>query len=139
MLPSSGQLFCARQTQSPRQILQAKAKHFIRRNLCDPDLSIGHVAASLKCTKRYLHMAFAEEGLTIARYIWIERLEQCRRELASVHAGDVTVTGVAFAWGFKSSSHLSRAFRKAFGFPPSLLLRPGGAMPSGFEQDSTTP
>ena len=37
-----------------------------------------------------------------------------------LHAGK-TVTDVAFSWGFSSSSHFSRVFRKYFGIVPSSI------------------
>ena len=32
-----------------------------------------------------------------------------------------TITDVAFSWGFSSSSHFSRVFRKYFGVVPSSI------------------
>jgi AraC-like DNA-binding protein len=48
-------------------------------------------------------------------------LQNCRQELEA-HAGK-TITDVAFSWGFSSSSHFSRVFRKYFGFVPSSIHR----------------
>jgi AraC family transcriptional activator of tynA and feaB len=101
--------------------LSQKIKDYIAVNLHDPDLSIDGIAASLNCSKRYLHMAFASEGTTIARYIWSVRLENCRRDLETARPG--TVTDIAFSWGFNSSSHFSRLFKERFGVSPSRLLQ----------------
>jgi AraC-like DNA-binding protein len=46
-------------------------------------------------------------------------LQNCRHELET-HGGR-TVTDVAFSWGFSSSSHFSRVFRKYFGVVPSSI------------------
>ena len=35
--------------------------------------------------------------------------------------GGKTITDVAFSWGFSSSSHFSRVFRKYFGIAPSSI------------------
>lgn len=99
----------------PRQI-----KVFIDANLHDPDLSIDSIAAALNCSKRYLHMAFAGEGTTIARYMWSVRLDHCRRDLET--SPQSTITEIAFSWGFNSSSHFSRLFKERYGFSPSRLL-----------------
>jgi len=101
--------------------LPQKIKDFIAANLHDPDLSIDAIAVALNCSKRYLHMAFASEGTTIARYIWMARLENCRRDLERARRG--TVTDIAFSWGFNSSSHFSRLFKERFGISPSRLLQ----------------
>lgn len=108
---------------TPAEERKQQIKSYIRQNLRDPDLCIEGIAAALHCTKRYLHMAFASEGTTIAKYIWMARLEQCRHDLEAARASDITITDVAFSWGFNSSSHFSRVFKEKFGVPPSHYLR----------------
>jgi AraC-like DNA-binding protein len=100
-------------------VLYVRAQAFIREHLRDPDLSIEQISAALGCTKRYLHMLFSERGMTVSDYIWRERLQNCRQELEA--QGGKTITDVAFSWGFSSSSHFSRVFRKCFGIVPSSI------------------
>jgi len=107
----------------PGQSVKQRIKAYIHDHLRDPDLNLDHIAAALVCSKRYLHMAFAGEGLTIEKYLWTERLERCRQDLESAAGSALTVTEIAFSWGFNSSSHFSRLFKQRFGLPPSLLLR----------------
>ena len=107
------------QAPPPSETLRQRLKAYIRLHLRDPDLSIERIAASLSCSKRYLHMCFADEGMSITEFIWMERLDQCRRELGEVTPSERTITEVAFSWGFNSSSHFSRLFKKRFGAPPS--------------------
>src|SRR3981081_3800780 len=96
-----------------------RAQFFIREHLRDPELSIDQISAALGCSKRYLHMLFSDRGMTVSDYMWRTRLQHCRQELEA-HAGK-TITDVAFSWGFSSSSHFSRVFRKHFGFVPSAI------------------
>ena len=96
-----------------------RAQFFIREHLRDPDLSIDQISVALGCTKRYLHMLFSDRGMTVSDYIWRTRLQNCRHELET-EAGK-TITDVAFSWGFSSSSHFSRVFRKYFGIVPSSI------------------
>jgi AraC family transcriptional activator of tynA and feaB len=96
-----------------------RAQFFIRERLRDPDLCIDQISAALGCTKRYLHMLFSERGMTVSDYIWRARLQHCREELESKPGK--TITDVAFSWGFSSSSHFSRVFRKYFGIVPSAV------------------
>jgi AraC family transcriptional regulator, positive regulator of tynA and feaB len=103
------------------EAMYIRAQAFIREHLRDPDLSIDQISAALGCTKRYLHMLFSERGTTVSDYIWRARLQHCRQELET-HAGK-TITDVAFSWGFSSSSHFSRVFRKYFGVVPSSIHR----------------
>lgn len=101
--------------------LYLKAQAFIRDHLRDPELSIDQISAALGCTKRYLHMIFSDRGMTVSDYIWQTRLQNCRQELED--AQGKTITDVAFSWGFSSSSHFSRVFRRYFGVAPSSILK----------------
>jgi AraC family transcriptional regulator, positive regulator of tynA and feaB len=105
-----------------------RAQFFIREHLRDPDLSIDRISAALGCTKRYLHMLFSERGMTVSDYIWRARLQHCREELEAQPGK--TITDVAFSWGFSSSSHFSRVFRKYFGIVPSAVHRQQQAGPA---------
>jgi AraC-like DNA-binding protein len=100
-------------------VLYDRAQVFIREHLRDPDLSIDEISTALGCTKRYLHMLFSDRGMTVSDYIWRTRLQNCRQELET--QGGKTITDVAFSWGFSSSSHFSRVFRKYFGVVPSSI------------------
>ena len=101
------------------EAMYIRAQAFIREHLRDPELCIDQISAALGCTKRYLHMLFSDRGMTVSDYIWHARLQNCRHELET-HGGK-TVTDVAFSWGFSSSSHFSRVFRKYFGIVPSSI------------------
>jgi AraC-like DNA-binding protein len=103
------------------EAMRIRAQAFIREHLRDPDLCIDQISAALGCTKRYLHMLFSERGITVSDYIWRARLQHCRQELETY--GGKTITDVAYSWGFSSSSHFSRAFRKSFGIAPSSILK----------------
>jgi AraC-like DNA-binding protein len=112
------------------EAMYIRAQAFIREHLRDPDLCIDQISASLGCTKRYLHMLFSERGMTVSDYIWRARLQHCRQELEA-HGGK-TITDVAFSWGFSSSSHFSRVFRKCFGVSPSAVQK---GQPSSVSSD----
>jgi len=109
------------------EAMYIRAQAFIREHLRDPELSIDQISAALQCTKRYLHMLFSDRGITVSDYIWQTRLHHCRQELEN--QSGKTITDVAFSWGFSSSSHFSRVFRKYFGIVPSAVHRAqhGGA------------
>src|SRR5437764_5058528 len=107
--------------------LYRRAQALIHEHLRDPDLSIDQISAALGCTKRYLHMLFSERGMTVSDYIWQARLQNCRQELEN-QCGK-TITDVAFSWGFSSSSHFSRVFRKYFGIVPSSIHKAHHASP----------
>jgi AraC family transcriptional activator of tynA and feaB len=101
------------------EAMYVRAQGFIREHLRDPDLCIDQISMALGCTKRYLHMLFSDRGMTVSDYIWQARLQHCRQELETQPGK--TITDVAFSWGFSSSSHFSRVFRKYFGVAPSSI------------------
>lgn len=101
------------------EALRHRIESYIRDRIRDPELSIDRIASALRCSKRSLHMAFAACDRSIADHIWTTRLEGCRGDLA--RRPDLSISEVAFAWGFSSSAHFSRAFRKRFGMTPSAF------------------
>ncbi len=109
-----------------REALRDRIRTYILRNLRDPDLSIDHIAAALRCSKRNLHKAFSNDGATISDTIWRLRLERCRRDLAAPACAWKSITEIAYSWGFSSSTHFSKAFREAFGTSPRLYRMTAG-------------
>jgi len=101
--------------------LRHRIEGYIRDQIRDPELSIDQIAGALRCSKRYLHMAFAASDRSITDHIWSSRLDGCRSDIA--RRTDLTISEIAFAWGFSSSAHFSRAFRKRFGVTPSEFRR----------------
>jgi AraC family transcriptional activator of tynA and feaB len=101
--------------------LRHRIEGYIRDQIRDPELSIDQIASALRCSKRYLHMAFAASDRSITDHIWTTRLDGCRGDLA--RRADLSISEIAFAWGFSSSAHFSRAFRKRFGVTPSEFRR----------------
>lgn len=108
---------------TPHKRLVEKACDYINTNLGDPSLDITQIAGALGCSKRYLHKSFTETGVTLSKYIWTTRLQKCRQELINFDAQEKSITDIAFSWGFNSSSHFSRSFRKQFGISPSYLIK----------------
>jgi AraC-like DNA-binding protein len=90
----------------------------IENRLRDPRLSLDMIALELNCTKRYLHLVFANQDQTLNQYIWNRRLARCRRELEDPASKARSITQVAMSWGFSNLSHFSRAFREQFGRSP---------------------
>jgi AraC-like DNA-binding protein len=58
-----------------------------------------------------------------SRYILRRRLEECAKQLSSAMWRGHTLTEIAFACGFNSSAHFTRAFRGEYGVTPSEFRR----------------
>ncbi|WP_020132546.1 helix-turn-helix domain-containing protein [Streptomyces sp. 303MFCol5.2] len=105
--------------ESRQQALTAGIHSFIERNLGDPELSPAAVAACHHISVRYLHRLFQPQGATVSAWIRQRRLERCRRDLADLRLSDKSIGFLAARWGFVHASEFTRAFRRAYGIPPS--------------------
>ncbi len=62
--------------------------------------------------------------MTPTAYLRRVRLDHAHRELVGAADGDgLTVTEVAYRWGFSSPSRFAERYRAAFGVAPSQTLR----------------
>jgi AraC-like DNA-binding protein len=107
-----------RSSTDSREALRDRVKLYIASHLGDPDLSISKLASVTGCTKRYLHMTFQQEDVSISDYILRLRLERCREDLLDPAYAHKSITDIAYAWGFNNSNHFSRCFKQAFGTSP---------------------
>nr|WP_279343800.1 helix-turn-helix domain-containing protein [Variovorax terrae] len=110
-------------------VLRARVKQHVQAHLVDPELSLDRIAEQMRCSKRYLHRVFEEEGVTLDRYIWHSRLARCRDALAEAASSGarVSIAEIAFRWGFSSQAHFSRAFKERYGLTPREFLQRGEA------------
>ncbi|WP_172328449.1 helix-turn-helix domain-containing protein [Mangrovicoccus sp. HB161399] len=98
----------------------ARIKRDLAGQLEDCSLCVESIARAQGISPRTLNRLFAAEGTTVMRWIWQQRLSGAYRAMSE---GSVRqVTEAAFMFGFKDSSHFTRAFKKEFGIPPSRLL-----------------
>mgnify|MGYP003677434168 FL=1 len=91
---------------------------YMYENLRDPTLSARNIAEALGISRRYMNKLFQREGTTVGRALLARRLEGSYRDLSDPYKRARSVTEIAYAWGFNSPSHFSRAFRQRFGMSP---------------------
>ena len=102
---------------------QAEVVRFIENNLRDPRLAPATVAEGLRISPRYLRSVFASTGEKVSAYIIRRRLEECARQIRNPAWAGHTLTEIAFAWGFNSAAHFTRAFHEQFGMAPREYRR----------------
>lgn len=100
-----------------------RVKQFAQRNLQNPDLNVELIAQAVNLSPRQVHRLFAQESVSLMRWVWIQRLENCHRELRNATSAKRTISDIAYAWGFNDQAHFSRAFRKHFGISPREVRR----------------
>lgn len=106
-----------------------RIKSFVRDHLWDPELNCEMIANALRLSQRYIYDVFADEPLTLMRWIRQERLRRCQRELSSVTLRNRSISEIAYAWGFVDPAHFSRVFSAEFGKSPrAFRLSQAGAM-----------
>jgi len=95
-----------------------RIKKVIQLNLRNPSLDVDFIAESVGLSPRQVHRLFSDEGMSLMRWVWVQRLEQCYRDLGQDETGKRSISDVAYTWGFNDQAHFSRAFRKHFGISP---------------------
>jgi AraC family transcriptional activator of tynA and feaB len=100
-----------------------QARRYIEAHLREPDLTPCTVANALGISARYLRMLFCGGAESASRYILRRRLEECAKQLSSALWRGHTITEIAFASGFNSAAHFTRAFRDEYGVTPSQFRR----------------
>ncbi|MEU9657006.1 helix-turn-helix domain-containing protein [Streptomyces chartreusis] len=104
-------------------VLLLRIDAFIEEHLPEPDLSPRAVAAAHHISVSYLHRLFRTRETTVTELIRRRRLERARRDLGDERLRDLPVHRVAARWGFRDHASFTRAFRAAYGVPPSRHRR----------------
>lgn len=91
---------------------------YILANLQDETLSPTTIATANNMSPRYVHMLFAQIGVSASAWIRTQRLERCRDDLRARAYRDSSVAEIAYAWGFTDPSHFTRVFKQQYGVGP---------------------
>ncbi|MCL3998223.1 helix-turn-helix domain-containing protein [Streptomyces lavenduligriseus] len=105
--------------ESRRRTLTLRIQAFIGNHLNDPGLTPPTIATAHHISVSYLHRLFQEHGLTVSGWIRRQRLENARRDLADPALRSIPIHVIAARWCFPRAADFSRAFRAAYGQPPS--------------------
>lgn len=94
---------------------------YMRRHLEDPDLTPRQVAYASGISERHLHRLFAQADSTPAGWLRRQRLDRSRRELCAAGSAHLTITDIAYRWGFRDSATFSKMFKREYGVCPREL------------------
>lgn len=100
-----------------------RVRAFIDAHLADPDLGPAQIAAGCGISIRRLHRSFVDTDWSVCGWIRDQRLAKCRNDLLDRGKDDLSITQVAFRWGFNDAAHFSRAFRNAYQKSPRDVRR----------------
>ena len=107
-------------------------KSVIEERLGDADLSPAQIARRVGISVRHLHRIFGDQTASLGQWIRGQRLSRCAADLRDPAQAQVSVTEIAFRWGFSDSAHFSRSFKAQFGQAPRryrALHLSGGVRP----------
>lgn len=102
-----------------RRTLTLRIQAFIQQHLHDPGLTPGSIAAAHHISLSYLHRLFQDQDNTVTSWIRGQRLERARHNLIDPALRTTPIHSIATRWGFTHSTGFTRAFRTAYGLPPS--------------------
>lgn len=100
-------------------VLRDRFAACVERRLHDPELGIDEIARKLGCSRRRLYSAFERAQTSPGQQLRDQRL--ARAHAALTRDGAHSVAEVAFACGFRSAPHFTRAFKARYGCPPAAL------------------
>ena len=97
----------------------------LRRHLADPELSPAMAAARLGVSLRTLHKRFQDADTTFGKWILENRLQACQRAFNDPRHASLTISQIAYGWGFNDLSNFSKSFKARFGVSPAEYRRGG--------------
>lgn len=100
-----------------------RVKQFIGNNLRNGELNLSMIASTHQITERYLNKLFEGEETTPSRYIWSERLQSARADLANPLLIHRSISDLCFSWAFTDPAHFSRAFKSKYGLSPRAFRK----------------
>ena len=100
-----------------------RIRTFIDAHLADPELGPAQIAAGCGVSVRRLHRSFADTEWSVCELIRRRRLAKCREDLLDAAKDNLSITQIAFRWGFNDAAHFSRAFRNVYDQSPRDVRR----------------
>ncbi|MFF9075749.1 helix-turn-helix domain-containing protein [Streptomyces sp. NPDC014872] len=105
--------------------VETVVRRYAREHAADPHLTGATMARALGWSLRQVQLALRQAGTTPRALIREERLRLVRDRLRAPAYRHMTITELAYASGFSSSSALSTAFRQRFGVCPREMRHAG--------------
>jgi AraC-like DNA-binding protein len=106
-----------------RHGIMRRFQELIEANQNEP-MYLAEVCAAIGTTERTLRNACGDYlGMSPQRYLWLRRMNQARRALATANAASASVSTIANDHGFAELGRFAVAYRELFGESPSETLR----------------
>jgi len=101
-----------------REVKLQRLMDYLELHYTNPELTTEKVAKACGISTRYLHYLLKSKGTRFYDHLWQARLNSAYAQLTDAALSRRTISEIAYAIGFKSSAHFSRAFRNQYGRSP---------------------
>lgn len=116
---------------APAGLLQAKKNHYknltiqyVNAHLHNTSFSIVKMAEALNCSVRTLNRILGVvHGESAEKLLWRIRVEHAGQQLSIRTNDHLSITSIAYACGFSSTSHFCRKFKERWGMTPSQFRK----------------
>lgn len=95
-----------------------RIKTYAAQQLANPRLSVESLSDALQLSQTTLYRIFDEQPCSLMQWVWAQRLDRAKRDLADPALRASSITEIALAWGFGGSAHFCRAFKRRYGVGP---------------------
>lgn len=102
-----------------------RIQQFALSRLGDNSLSIADVVEALDISAAHIHRLYAAEAQTFSAWLWDMRVQLCHMALSNPALSGLSISQIAFKFGFSHAAHFSRVYRARYGMTPSA--RRGGS------------
>ena len=112
---------CSATKSSVKLMYLKTALQYIDAHICNSTLGVDGLAKHLGIKKRYLHEIFQSHSTSVGSVIRKKRLECCYETLSDKAMDCLSLTEIAYRWGFFSYTHFSRIFKDEYGKSPKQV------------------
>lgn len=92
-----------------------RIRQYVLAHLGDAELSVQQVARALSLSASHIHRLFEAQEQTFSAWLWECRLQACKQALRQPGNAGLSISQVAYQYGFSHAAHFSRAFKERFG------------------------
>ena len=105
-----------------------KSEDYIERNLSER-ISLDDLARNANLSKYHFHRLFSKHNEETVKQ-FITRIKMERSAMLVVARADLTITEIAFRYGYNDASTYSKAFKKQMGMSPAAFRTARNDKPS---------
>ncbi|WMY09562.1 AraC family transcriptional regulator [Paraburkholderia phenoliruptrix] len=105
-----------------------RVKHYIAEHIGKEGLDATTIADGVRLSINQINRLFRDEGTSLMRYLWHQRLSAAHKLLGTSRQGPLRIDEIAWRCGFSSAAHFSRLFRQRYGVSPREWRRQAASL-----------